>query len=61
VSDAEAWQAAGRWDSDHGLMPMATFHLTSDQRVWYAAGYHSSPTGLRFLSNPYREAERPED
>jgi hypothetical protein len=56
-TDLNAWRAAGEWDAEHGLMPMATFQLAADERAAYVDGYRRKAIGVGV--NRYRGAERP--
>lgn len=55
--EEERWAATGRWDVVHVLMPMATYHLSPEQRKAYAVGYRSGPLGTK--PNPYLNENRP--
>jgi hypothetical protein len=56
-TDLNAWRAAGEWDAEHGLMPMATFQLAAEERAAYVEGYRTKAVGVGL--NPYHGPERP--
>ena len=53
-----AWYEAGKWDSAHGLMPMAVGSIPDEARESYARGYHQGQLGQK--TNAYRDAYRPD-
>ena len=52
------WYEAGKWDSSHGMMPMAIDSIPDEARKSYLRGYRMNRLGLK--SNPYKDAYRPD-
>jgi hypothetical protein len=57
VAGDEEWEAAGRWDVRHGLMPMRLYNLTPAERAAYLRGYRTGGFGIGV--NNHRDARRP--